>query len=112
MDTITIPTTFAAAWIVILAILGLLIQSVSQAFATIPATAKRVLAAVIAVLLGTIYMVATGAIPDIPTQAQVWVAHWFVIAAGILAVGQAVYAYLKPFLAKVEGIRRNAARLP
>jgi len=111
VDTITIPTTFAAAWIVILAILGLLIQSASQAFATLTPNIKRVLTAVIAVLLGSIYMVATGSIPDVPAQAQTWIAHWFVIVAGILAVGQAVYAYLKPYLSKVENARRNATKL-
>ncbi len=108
MDPITIPTTFTAAWIVVLALVALIVQAIANqpGWTT---TAKRWVAIAIAVVLGTLYMVATGAISVVPVETQAALVYWFIVVAGIVATGQAVYAFLKPALDKLETTTSSAA---
>lgn len=108
MDSITIPTTFTAAWIVILALFALIMQAIANQPGW-TATAKRWVVIAIATLLGTLYMVATGAISVISRDVQAAVAYWFIVIAGIIAVGQAVYGFLKPALDKIEKVTSSDA---
>ena len=98
---ISIPTTFAAAWIVVLAAVALFVQAVVNQ-PRWSSTVKRWVTVGIAVVLGTLYMVATGAITELPTEVSETLTYWFIVVAGIIAVGQAVYNFLKPYLEKVE----------
>lgn len=101
MENIVVPTTFIAAWIVVLAFVGLVVQALANRPSWSP-NLKRGVTVAIAAFLGTLYMVATGAISAIPLQVQDAVVYWFVVVAGILAVGQSVYGFLKPYLDKLE----------
>lgn len=101
MESITVPTTFTAAWIIVLAFVALIVQAIANQPGW-SATGKRWATVGIAVLLGSIYMVATGAISVIPVDAQAVLVYWFIVIAGIIAVGQAVYGFMKPYLSKLE----------
>ena len=85
-------------------VLGL-VALVVQAIANQPgwsSALKRGLVVGIAVILGTLYMIATGAISAFPVEWQAVIVYWFIVVAGIIAVGQAVYDFLKPILDKIE----------
>lgn len=101
MDPIAVPVTFAEAWVVVLGLVALVVQAVAQR-PTWSANRKRGLTIVIAALLGTLYLAATGGISALPANVQAGLVYWFVVIAGIIAVGQAVYGFLKPWLAKIE----------
>lgn len=101
MGEIVTPTTFTAAWIVVLGLVGLVVQAIAQQPAW-TAGLKRIITVVVAVLLGTVYVVATGGISVVPGQVQAAIVYWFIVVAGIIAVGQAVYGFLKPYLEKLE----------
>lgn len=101
MEQIPIPTTFTAAWIVVLALVALVIQAVANQ-PRWSSNVKRGITIVVAVFLGSVYMVATGAITGIPVDVQAALVYWFIVVAGIIAVGQAVYNYLKPYLDRIE----------
>ena len=101
MDSITIPTTFTAAWIIVLALVALIVQAVANRPGW-SSNLKRGITIGVAVVLGSFYMLATGAISVLPTNVQAVLVYWFIVIAGIIAVGQAVYNYLKPYLDKLE----------
>ena len=101
MDAITVPTTFVAAWIIVLAVVALVVQAVVNQ-PKWGANVKRGITISIAFVLSLIYMISTGAISAVPANVQAGLVYWFVIFAGILAVAQSVYRFLKPYLATLE----------
>lgn len=101
MENLTVPTTFVAAWVVVLGLVALVIQAIANR-PTWSSNLKRGVTLGVAALLGTVYMVATGGISAVPLPVQETLVYWFVVVAGIVAVGQAVYGYLKPYLDSLE----------
>lgn len=101
MDAIIVPASFAAAWIIILALAALVIQAVINR-SSWSSNMKRGVTIAIAVFLGTLYMVCTGAISAIPLPVQDAIVYWFIAVAGIVAVSQAVYGFFKPYLETLE----------
>lgn len=101
MDSLVIPTTFTAAWIIVLGLVALIVQAIANQPGW-TSGAKRWATIIIAVVLGTLHMVATGAVSVVPADTRDGLVYWFIIVAGIIAVGQSVYGFLKPYLAKLE----------
>ena len=104
---ISLPSTPAAAWLILLAFVGLVLQAVIQR-PDWSARLKRGITLGVAAVLGTVYAVIFGAISGFPPGVVATLSSWLANIAAILVCGQAVYGYLKPILNKLESATDSA----
>ena len=100
MDVV-LPNDFASAWPLLLPFLALFVQAVINQ-PSWSAKAKRWVAVGVSVLMGVVYLIATGQISEIPVAAQAVVVRFVVVTVSVLVVAQAVYRFFKPVLEPIE----------
>lgn len=98
---ITIGSTLAWAWPLILTAIALVLTSVVNQPSWTP-QAKKATTIIVAGVVGAAYAIAAGLIAEVPEDWSRIATRIIVVAAIILVCGQAVYQFLKNPLTKIE----------
>ena len=99
---IELGSTLSWAWPIILSLLAMPLLSFIFGLGQFSSNTKRLVVVGVALVLGSLYAVASGLIQGVPPNVSDLVTQVLITAATILVVTQAVYNFLKPVLDTIE----------
>ena len=100
---VTIGSTLAWAWPLLLTAIALVLTSLINQPGW-SAQTKKLVTMIVAGVVGLVYAIASGMIAEVPEAWSAILTRWLVIAAIILVCGQAVYRFLKTPLTALEAV--------